>query len=257
MFRSTVLFSATLRPGTFYRDTLGLSSSTTYLQLSSPFDSKNCLRCVVDWVDTRYRQRQKSLTQLVELIHDCAALKQGSYLVFFPSYAYLEQAYAVFVETYPTVSTWAQNRQQSREDQQILLDKLNTSGHKIGFAIQGGVFGEGIDYIGDRLIAAMIIGTGLPAVNWQTELLAEHYRETGHDGYEFAYRYPGFTRVLQTAGRVIRKESDIGMIIFVDTRFSQSDYKALFPNDWHLHYPVNNTKLVTLVQQFWARKTIS
>lgn len=253
MFRSTVLFSATLRPGEFYKDTLGLNSRAGYLQLSSPFDAGNCLRCVVDWIDTRYRQRQKSMAQLVELIHNCTSKKQGSYLVFFPSYAYLEQVHAAFVSAYPGVSTWVQSRQQTREEHQVLLDKLDVAGHKIGFAIQGGVFGEGIDYIGDRLIGALIIGTGLPAVDWQSELMSEHYREAGHNGYEFAYRFPGFTRVLQTAGRVIRRESDRGVIVLVDTRFSRREYKALFPDDWQLYYPRNGENLDILVQNFWER----
>ena len=251
MFRSTVLFSATLHPVSFYRDTLGLDENMDYLTLPSPFPAQNCLRCVVDWIDTRYRQRHQSVQQLVSLIHATTSDKPGNYLVFFPSYAYLEQVHTLFCAAYPEHSTWAQSRGQTKNDQQHLLSQLDKAGHRVGFAIQGGVFGEGIDYKGDRLIGALVIGTGLPAVDWQSELMVEHYREQGHNGYEFAYRNPGFTRVLQTAGRVIRSESDRGFVMLVDARFGQAAYRALYPHDWKVQYPQGTPELMDLLHQFW------
>ena len=252
MFRSVVFFSATLRPALFYRDTLGLEKDTGYLQLASPFQTENCLRCVVGWIDTRYRQRQHSMGQLLALINDSTVEKPGNYLVFFPSYAYLEQVHQLFSEAYPERNTWVQCRGQTKRAQQQLLEQLDTEGHRVGFAIQGGVFGEGIDYKGDRLIGAIVIGTGLPAVDWRSELMAEHYRELGHDGYEFAYRYPGLTRVLQTAGRVIRHESDRGFVLLVDARFRQSTYKALYPDDWNMQYPKDADTLTDMLRRFWG-----
>ena len=251
MFRSTVFFSATLHPASFYRDTLGLAQDTGYLTLPSPFPAENCLRCVVDWIDTRYRQRQQSMLQLVSLIHETTSDKPGNYLVFFPSYAYLEQVHTQFSAAYPERSTWVQSRGQTKNDQQYLLSQLDKVGHRVGFAIQGGVFGEGIDYKGERLIGTLVIGTGLPAVDWQSELMAEHYREQGHDGYEFAYRNPGFTRVLQTAGRVIRSESDRGFVMLVDARFRQAAYRALYPPDWQVQYPQGMSALMDLLHRFW------
>jgi len=251
LYRATVAFSATLRPGAFYRDTLGLDADTGYMQLTSPFDARRCFRCVVDWVDTRYHYRQESMKKLVSLIYDCTAIKPGNYLVFLPSYAYLEQLHALFAKTYPVRSTWAQSRHQSRQERQVLLDKLDTDGHRIGFAIQGGVFGEGIDYTGSRLIGTLIIGTGLPANDTFTELVAEHYSQNGLNGYDFTYRYPGFTRVLQTAGRVIRGESDKGFVLLVDKRFNKAAYRNLFPGDWHLDYPLDQDALVSGLTAFW------
>ncbi len=253
MFKPPIMFSATLRPGTFYRDALGLAEETGYLQLPNPFSARQCLRAVVGWVDTRYRQRQASMAELVSLITATTALCEGNYLVFFPSYAYLEQVHALFVEKNPNQQTWTQSRGQTKLAQQALLDELDQDGHRVGFAIQGGVFGEGIDYAGNRLIGTLIVGTGLPAMDQKTELIAERYRESGHDGYDYAYRYPGFTRVLQTAGRVIRNESDKGFVLLIDARFRQTGYQRLFPDDWRVAYPDNKAELVSSLRDFWAQ----
>lgn len=253
LFRSVVLFSATLRPGAFYRDTLGFADTTQYLQLRSPFPPDRCYRAVVDWIDTRYRHRQSSMAELVELIYQSTGHKPGNYLVFFPSYVYLEQVHTLFCTTHPDRTTWVQSRGQGRQEQQRLLDELDTVGHRVGFAIQGGIFGEGIDYIGERLIGTLVVGTGLPAMNQQTELIAQHYRESGRDGYDFAYRYPGFTRVLQTAGRVIRHESDTGFVLLVDSRFRQSVYRQLFPADWQVDFPDGQITLIDTLKSFWER----
>ncbi|MFK7858739.1 MAG: ATP-dependent DNA helicase [Granulosicoccus sp.] len=254
LFRSSVIFSATLRPGVFYRDTLGLDAESAYLQLTSPFDARKCLRCVVDWVDTRYRHRQESMARLVSLIHDTTVIKPGNYLVFLPSYTYLEQLHKLFRDEYPDRETWVQSRVQTRQERQALFEELETPGHRIGFAIQGGVFGEGIDYTGDRLIGTLIVGTGLPAIDTQSELIAEHYKQLGHNGYDFTYRYPGFTRVLQTAGRLIRGESDNGFVLFVDARFKQSAYRELYPADWQVDYPADQEALVVALDRFWKRQ---
>ncbi|MFK7995868.1 MAG: ATP-dependent DNA helicase [Granulosicoccus sp.] len=252
LFKSSVIFSATLRPGPFYRDTLGLDLDTAYMQLPSPFDAARCFRGVVDWVDTRFRHRQASMAKLVSLIYETTVLKPGNYLVFLPSYAYLEQLHELFEQTYPNRNTWVQTRDQTRQERQTLFENLDTQGHRVGFAIQGGVFGEGIDYIGDRLIGTIIVGTGLPAMDTHSELIEEHNKQLGHNGYDFTYRYPGFTRVLQTAGRVIRDESDKGFVLLVDVRFKQATYRQLFPDDWKVDYPANQDALVYSLNSFWA-----
>lgn len=251
MFKTTVVFSATLRPSTFYKDTLGLGSDTHSLQLASPFSAHKCYRAVVDWIDTRYRQRQSSLGSLVELIYECTSMRSGNYIVFFPSYIYLQQALDLFAQLYPQRATWAQTRGQSRTEHEQLLEELDTPGHRVGFAIQGGVFGEGINYHGDRLIGTIIVGTGLPGTDQQSELIAEHYSDSGHNGYDFTYRYPGFTRVLQTAGRVIRSTNDTGFVLLVDHRFKQHSYRSLFPADWVVNYPKAQIQLQEALEGFW------
>jgi len=253
-FRVPVIFSATLRPASFYQDTLGLGSEVSTVQLASPFSAHKCLRAVVDWVDTRYRYRQSSLSDLVALIHECTDKRAGNYIVFFPSYAYLEQAHGLFNQLYPEQLTWVQARGQARSHHEQLLAQLDTAGHRVGFAIQGGVLGEGIDYRGDRLIGTIVVGTGLPGTDRQSELISEHFTNAGHNGYDFAYRYPGFTRVLQTAGRVIRSESDTGFVLLVDHRFRQRQYRQLFPSDWVVKYPGNLKQLEGEIDLFWKTR---
>ncbi|MFK8077211.1 MAG: ATP-dependent DNA helicase [Granulosicoccus sp.] len=253
LYKSQVVFSATLRPSLFYRDTLGLPESTPQLKISSPFDSERTLHAVVDWVDTRYRKRASSIGLLTELIKRVSDAKFGNYLVFFPSYAYLELVYSAFTTEYPSVAVWKQSGDQSKDEQKKLLDTLEQPGHRVGFAIVGGVFGEGIDYLGDKLIGVVVVSTGLPGLDAKTQLVSDHYREKGHDGYDFAYRYPGFTRVLQTAGRLIRSETDSGVVVLVDDRFRQAFYKQLYPESWRVRYPANLTSLAEEVDQFWDR----
>ena len=253
LYKSQVVFSATLRPSLFYRDTLGLPENTPQLKISSPFDSERTLHAVVDWVDTRYRKRASSIGQLTELIKRVSDAKPGNYLVFFPSYAYLEQVHSAFTKEYPSVGVWKQSGDQSRDEQKKLLDSLDLPGHRVGFAIVGGVFGEGIDYLGDKLIGVVVVSTGLPGLDAKTQLVSDHYREQGHDGYDFAYRYPGFTRVLQTAGRLIRSETDSGVVVLVDDRFRQTFYKQLYPESWRVRYPANLASLAEEVDHFWDR----
>ena len=253
-YRSVVLFSATMRPGVFYRDTLGLPAETKRIQLNSPFDSDSAYQAIVSWIDTRYHHRQASLPALIDLIKSTTSHKLGNYLVFFPSYAYLEQAHKLFSDRYAEIETWLQGRNQSKSEQRALLSHLQKPGHRLGFAIQGGVFGEGIDYVGDLLIGVIIVGTGLPGIDTRTELIAEHYQGMGHDGFDFAYRFPGFTRVLQTVGRLIRDEEDEGIVLLVDTRFRQSVYRQLYPPHWKLRWPEGTATLNDEIAEFWSKR---
>jgi len=250
-FKSAVVFSATLRPVLFYRDTLGLPDETSKLMLSSPFDPERSFHAVVDWIDTRYKQRAHSMSALISMIKVVSDRKSGNYLVFLPSYAYLSMAFEAFTSEYPDSEVWRQTAEQTKTEQHELLEVLDVPGHRIGFAILGGVFGEGIDYVGDKLIGVVVVSTGLPGLGTQTQLLAEHYRNQGHDGYDFSYRYPGFTRVLQTIGRLIRSESDAGVAVFVDDRFKQPFYLSLYPSEWQIRNPESELELSSDVGHFW------
>lgn len=253
LYKSKIVFSATLRPSVFYRDTLGLPESTTQLQVASPFDCARANHTVVDWIDTRYRKRKESLPKLLELIMQVSEKQPGSYLVFFPSYAYLDQAYLAFSLMYPDIVVWRQQAHQSKDEQNAILNSLKEPEHRVGFAILGGVFGEGIDYLGGTLIGVIVVSTGLPGLDMKTQLVADYYRQQGNDGYDFAYRFPGFSRVLQTAGRLIRSESDSGVVVFVDDRFKQSFYRNLYPKTWQLAFPENLEALLSEVENFWSR----
>lgn len=172
-------------------------------------------------------------------------------MVFFPSYAYLDLVYKSFIKKYPKVETWKQERQSDVDERNRLLGKLDTEGTKLGFAILGGVFGEGIDYIGDKLIGVVVVGVGLPGIGVEQDLIANCYREQGLDGFDYAYRYPGFTKVLQTAGRVIRTESDRGVVILVDDRFNQAFYRELFPEHWQVDTANSLAEVKLQLNDFW------
>ncbi|ASJ75435.1 ATP-dependent DNA helicase [Granulosicoccus antarcticus] len=251
LFRASIVFSATLRPAAFYRDALGMPETTGLLELTSPFPPERANHAIVDWIDTRYRKRTESLDALVELIYRTSDIRHGNYLVFFPSYAYLQQAWEAYRSKYPEREVWRQSSDQSRVQQHELLEHLEQPGHRVGFAILGGVFGEGIDYIGERLIGVIVVSPGLPGLDAQTQLVASHYQQQGHDGFDFAYRYPGFTRVLQTVGRLVRSETDSGTVILVDDRFKQRFYRALFPQHWQVQLPRDQAKLLEQTEQFW------
>jgi len=253
-FRANVLFSATLRPSLFYRDILGLPEETRQLVLASPFSPNNALHIVVPWIDTRYRYRETSTPQLIELIAITCSHRTGNYLVFLPSYAYLQKVHAAFTERCPNTETWVQKPGMSLDERKHFLDKLEVPGLRVGFAIMGGIFGEGIDYVGERLIGVIAVGVGLPGGGTEQELIASQYRSKGLDGYDFGYRYPGFTRVLQTVGRLIRCESDRGVVVLADQRFDQKFYRNLFPEHWKAERVSSTDEFEEMLSAFWPVK---
>ncbi len=248
---SAAVFSATLRPQEYFINTLGLADSAQTLTLASPFATENLLSPVCSWIDTRYHARQQSARELVELIKSVYSARAGNYLVFFPSYAYMREIHELFCETHPRVPAVIQERSgaASRAD---FLAHFAQDNAMLGFAIMGGVFGEGVDYQGDQLVGAIVVGTGLPGIGLQQKILSEHYVANDLDGFDYAFRYPGFTRVQQTAGRVIRSESDVGVVVLVDARFNSSFYKSLFPEHWSPQFCAKAGQLDTLLADFWC-----
>ena len=229
-YRSVSFFSATLTPVSFYQTVLGSPEPRRALQLASPFNLNQSTYLLVPSIGTRYKQRDESLSRLIELIHDVCSAEEGSYLVFLPSFAYLEKLSDAYTATYPEATVWKQSRGQNREERQAQLDHLQAAGAHLGFVILGGVFGEGVDYTGNRLVGAVVVGVGLPGLSAEQDLMMEHYRDLGYDGYDFANRIPGLTRVLQTVGRVIRTETDRGVVVLVDDRFQTPFYRDNFPD---------------------------
>lgn len=252
LFGACAMFSATLAPFAFYRDALGLPPSTPTLSLPSPFDPGRALHCVVPWIDTRWRARESSLAALVALIARVSDRRAGNYLVFLPSYAYLERVHTAFAARFPTREIWRQEPGQDADGRAVSLARLATPGHRIGFAILGGVFGEGVDYVGDRLIGVIVVGTGLGGPGVERELIVGRYREKGLDGFDLAARFPGFTRVQQTVGRVIRGERDRGVVVLVDDRFWDPFYRALFPAHWNAVRAADGDALQQALDDFWA-----
>jgi len=256
-YRSLCFFSATLHPIPFYQVTLGAPDQLQALQLPSPFAAEQAKHLIVSSVSTRYRQRDESLDALVQLIHDVCSANTGSYLVFLPSFTYLEKVWQAFTDRFPQHRVWKQTQTDTREHRQAQLEALEQAGERCGFVILGGVFGEGVDYVGSRLIGAIVVGVGLPAMSAEQELMTQHYRASGFDGYDFASRIPGLVRVLQTVGRVIRTETDRGVIVLVDDRFQATFYRKNFPSHWDLSICRDRSEWVEALNGFWSSKRLS
>ncbi|MBX2835618.1 MAG: ATP-dependent DNA helicase [Gammaproteobacteria bacterium] len=256
-YRATVLLSATLTPPEFFQQALGLGEEAIHQKLASPFLPEQSLQLLVSHINTRFRHRENSLEDLVALIGKTVLAKPGNYIVFFPSYAYLQMVHERFVEAYPDCTTWCQRSDSDRGSQLRQLQELEDDGERVGFAIMGGVFGEGVDYIGDRLIGLIVVGVGLPGQSSEQDLIADYYRSKGFDGYDYAYRFPGFTRVMQTVGRLIRHENDRGIVVLVDDRFTTSRYQSLFPEHWNLQRVSSTDQAIQLIQGFWSKSSVS
>ena len=250
-FHAVVVFSATLRPVHFYRQALGFADQALNLSLPSPFAREHLGSFIVDTIDTRYQQRMHSVGPIADLVQQVYQSRPGNYLVFFPSYHYLQLVADEFARRYPETALTHQRSQSTEEDRERFLGQFQSGSSSLGFAIMGGVFGEGVDYQGDRLIGAIVIGVGLPGFNTEQELIRQDFDSQGLDGFDFAYRFVGMTRVLQAAGRVIRRESDRGIVILVDRRFAQQRYLALLPEHWQPRRCNSRQQLATGLAQFW------
>ena len=180
--------------------------------------------------------------------------KTGNYLAFFPSYAYLQQVYEAFSARWPDIHTLVQQRSFDDAGRAEFLAQFvpHPAQTLLGFAVMGGIFGEGVDLVGDRLIGCAIVGVGLPQVNPRQEMLRRYYEEQSGCGFDYAYRYPGMNKVLQAAGRVVRTPQDKGVVLLLDDRFAQPDTARLFPPHWqHIQYLPGTAALETALAAFW------
>ncbi|MBF2347414.1 ATP-dependent DNA helicase [Listeria seeligeri] len=251
---SSVLFSATLRPIDYYTNVLGGEEDTSRMVFSSPFEQQNMHLLVADNISTKYQMRDQSLASVVEALAALIAGKKGNYLFFFPSFQYLQNVYELFREKYPEIVVRKQEGAMDEEQREAFLEafKAGNSETLVGFCVLGGVFSEGIDLRGERLIGAAIVGVGLAQLNPESDLIKDYYNETIGQGFDYAYQLPGMNKVLQAVGRVIRGESDRGVVLLIDERFSASRYRALFPAHWNHAKIVKNTEEITeQVTEFW------
>lgn len=231
---SAACFSGTLAPFSFYRDTLGLPEDTATLDVGSPFRSEQLTVRVAMDVSTRFRDRDRSLTALTDIMANQFAERPGNYLAFFSSFDYLASASAAFAERHPEIASWSQSRGMREADRDAFLARFAIGGHGIGFAVLGGAFGEGIDLPGDRLVGAFVASLGLPQHNEPNEVMRERMHALFGDGYEYTYVYPGLQKVVQAAGRVIRTETDAGVLYLLDDRFARQEIRELLPAWWHV-----------------------
>lgn len=254
--RSSLLFSASFSPLSYYQETLGGKESLAY-RLPSPFPEENQQVLIANYIETTYRKREESSPRLVETINQFISGKAGNYFIFFPSYQYLDQTVAVFKERYPEVRVLIQETVMNETEREDFLAnfKIDPAETLVAFCVLGGIFSEGIDLRGTRLIGSMIVGVGLPQMNHEQELIKEYYDEKDNLGFAYAYQLPGMNKVLQAAGRVIRDTTDEGIVVLADRRFATRNYRQLFPNHWHQAKNVNNiNELSSEIHRFWTTR---
>ncbi len=252
--QSSVLFSATLSPLDYFKQALGAEESSYGLILDSPFDPDHLLLMVQNRISTKYRDREATAGQVADSILQVARGKTGNYIAFFPSYRYLEEVYGKCEEQADEdILLMKQQPGLSESEKEAFLNSFNVATEKtmVAFAVLGGMFAEGIDLRGDRLSGAIIVGVGLPAICLERDLIKEYFDGDSGDGFRQAYVLPGMNKVLQASGRVIRQETDRGVILLIGSRFAQPSYKRLFPPEWH-HAKRMASDLEREVGNFWA-----
>ncbi|MFP6808949.1 MAG: ATP-dependent DNA helicase [Pseudomonadales bacterium] len=250
---SSVCFSATMKPQDYFQRLLGLDAEARWYQLRSPFNAQRQGVFVVPYISTNYRERDGSIDDLVQVIDKVVNNKPGNYLIFFPSHAYLQSVYQKFKAGSPQVKTIVQDRYMAEDDRTAFLNSFQEGSEITGFAVMGGVFSEGVDLKGKRLIGVVIAGVGLPQIGIERDLIRNYWSD---DGFEFAYQFPGMNKVLQTAGRVIRDVEDRGIICLVDRRFAENRYKRLFPEEWQIRKVNSPEELEAKLDAFWQVESV-
>ena len=254
--RAVTLFSATLTPTEYFCDVLGGEKDTEMVTLPSPFDPENLSVTVLDGISARAEDRKKNYARYATVIAATVSPKHGNYIAYFPSYECLEGVYEIFSRKYPKVETVVQSRgMDAREKESFLSAFKDDEGRlRVGFCVLGGAFSEGVDLPGSRLIGSIIFGVGIPALSNERNIIMEYFDNRIGMGYEYAYTYPGMTRVMQAAGRVIRREGDRGVVVLVDDRYAEPRYRALFPKHWQgVQYTGNAHSLAEIVRRFWEK----
>jgi len=175
-------------------------------------------------------------------------------MVYFPSYEYLKMVYPLYETAFPHQKILVQTHEMRETERVSFLKNFSEENDRtlVGFVVMGGIFGEGIDLVGDRLSGAAIVGVGLPGISLEREMIRYHFEENQMPGFDYAYRFPGLIRVLQASGRVIRTETDRGVVLLIDTRYSRPQYQELFPQEWQVHQTQKSKQITQILEEFWA-----
>lgn len=271
--RSSVLFSATFLPIQYYKGLLGGEEKDYEVYANSVFDTEKRLLLIANDVTSKYTRRsEEEFYNMAKYIEEIVKKRHGNYMVFCPSYAFLQQVYKTYEEYFADQETECiiQSDFMNEAEREEFLKRFEGNGetdlqaalgmeieyeeedkYLIGFCVLGGIFSEGIDLKKDSLIGVIIVGTGLPQVCYEREILKHYFDDNGGNGFDYSYRYPGMNKVLQAAGRVIRTAEDIGVIALLDERFLQPAYVRLFPREWTQFQPVNVNSVGKQVEYFW------
>lgn len=260
---SAVFFSATLLPIRYYKTLLSTSKEDYAIYAKSPFDPANRRILLGMDVSTKYTRRGSEMyRRYAEYLIQATKARQGNYLAFFPSYRFMEEVYEEFIlmleereaagET-KRIEHIMQSQYMTEEAREIFLENFEESREQslVGFCVMGGIFSEGIDLAEDKLIGALIVGTGLPQVCRERELLKMYFDAQGLRGFDYAYLYPGMNKVLQSAGRVIRTDSDKGIILLLDERFRDGRYQETFPREWADYGMCRIEDVSEKIREFW------
>ncbi len=255
--RATIFFSATMLPIHYYKELLTGSLDTPAIYLNSPFDPAKRRILIGRDVSSLYKRRtREEYLKYAAYIRSVCGAKKGNYMVFFPSYRMLLDCYEALLTIgipdglTPILQT-ANMTETERKDFLLAFEKEDDL---LAFCILGGIFSEGIDLTGEKLIGALIVGTGIPMVCNENEILKNHFDEMNGNGFDYAYRYPGMNKVSQAAGRVIRTEEDRGVICLLDERFVYKETIKLFPSEWSDYIVVDSWKIERAVMDFWDQK---
>ena len=273
--KASILFSATFLPIQYYKSLLGGTAEDYEVYARSIFDPARLGLFIGTDVTSRYTRRSElEYDHIAEYIHQITSARKGNYLVFFPSHQFLEQVGKIYEEKYmdPDRTELAvQETYMSEEDRESFLNRFTAGNHVdlsevihmemevvdnrsiLGLCVMGGIFSEGIDLKNDSLIGVIVVGTGLPQVCNEREILKAYFDEAGQNGFDYAYRYPGMNKVLQAAGRVIRTETDTGIVALLDERFMQRGYQQLFPREWISYREISTDLVKNELNAFWMR----
>ena len=257
--RASVMFSATLTPTDYFCDVLGGGKKARKLSLPSPFPSENLCVVVADWINTRLDVREDNAKRFATLIAATVSARAGNYIAYFPSYQCLEQTHKMFTRKYPRVETVVQKKHMSIGEREEFLSAFkDDTGHlRVGFCVLGGVFSEGVDLPGSRLIGSVVFGVGLPGLSNEKNIVKEHFDLKSDEGigYDYAYTFPGMNNVLQAAGRVIRRDDDRGVVVLADDRYATPKYTTLFPKHWRgIKCAGNASSVAEIMRRFWENQ---
>lgn len=255
--RSTIFFSATLLPIQYYKKLLSTCADNYAVYAQSVFANDQKLLVVAKDVSSKYtRRNQQEFEKIASYIYEAAMAKNGNYIAFFPSYRMMEEVFACFVQRegiFEELECICQQSGMSELQREEFLSNFTSPREKtlVGFCVMGGIFAEGIDLKHEALIGVIVVGTGLPQISNEREILKDFYDRQERAGFAYAFRYPGMNKVLQAAGRVIRTSEDRGVILLLDERFLQQEYQALFPREWEGFQTVALAQVREVVEGFW------
>lgn len=253
---ASVFFSATLTPADYFSDILGGGRDSRSISLPSPFPRENLGLIALTSVSTRFEDRDKSYKKIAGAIAATVAAKRGNYIVYFPSYKYMQSVADIFTARYPTVSVAIQRSGMTRQEREEFLSFFEDDVGKlrVGFCVLGGSFSEGVDLPGSRLIGTVIVGVGLPGLSAERNIIRDYFENRAECGYDYSYTYPGMNSILQAAGRVIRRPEDRGVVVLVDDRYAGEKYRALYPPHWDgMKFAQDIPALQSELAVFWTK----